>query len=77
MTIEGAEASQILDQLARIQVQLTEKVQLSTVTDDLADIRSDISNESAEITSLINRMINAQATLNDLEGRIRDLETGA
>jgi septal ring factor EnvC (AmiA/AmiB activator) len=76
MSIEGAEAAQILDQLAKIQVQLTEKVRLSTVTDDLADLRSEIAGEHTNINNLINRMINAQATLNDLEQRVRDLETG-
>jgi len=77
MSIEGAEADQILDQLARIQVQLTEKVQLASITNDLADIRANITTEAGSITGLINRMVNAQATLNDLESRIRTLETGA
>lgn len=76
MSIEGAEAAQILDQLARIQVQLSNKVQLSAITDDLTDVRNEIAEQVAEVGALNTRVINAQASLNDLEQRTRDLETG-
>ena len=77
MTIEGEEAAQILDQLARIQVQLSNKIQLSSVTNDLTDVRNEIGEQVAEVGALNTRVINAQASLNDIEQRVRDLETGA
>jgi predicted nucleic acid-binding Zn-ribbon protein len=76
VSIEGAEAAQILDQLARVQVQLSNKVQLSAVTNDLTDVRNEIAEQAAEVGTLNTRVINAQASLNDIEQRVRDLETG-
>jgi hypothetical protein len=73
-TITDPEALQILDQLARIQTQLTEKQNAADISGDLNDIRTDISTEATAIESAIDRLINIQAKLNDLEDRVRALE---
>lgn len=74
-TITDPEATTILDQLGRIQTQLANKADLSAVSTKASEIRSDLTTLTNEINALNNRLINAVATLGDLETRVRALES--
>ena len=73
-TIGEPEASNILDQIGRIQVQISNKISAASVSAEAATIRTKLDDLGTEVTALNNRMISAQATLNDLEARVRVLE---
>jgi len=74
-TITDPEATRILEQLANVETQLSNKAQLQGVRDDQQSLRDEVASMVSDVTALNNRLINAQATLNDLETRVRTLES--
>jgi hypothetical protein len=73
-TITDPEATNILDQLGRVQTQLANKASSTDVSTEAASIRTDLTTLENEVVALTNRMVNAQATLLGLEARGKTLE---